>query len=151
MNATNLHTTLAVTTLVGIAHIVCGIAAIYVPNVLNVAPLSGLHQLGEYLSWPQQSEGFLLLLVGALAVIASQLQFAMRVLLLIPQQLVLLLQIWSISTALVTGHYPDGYIPAGGPWFILTDQIWAWILIISHSLWLAAYIYQGARGDGRTG
>lgn len=67
-----------------------------------------------------------------------------RAFLFAPQELLLLIQIWSISVALISGHYPDGYVPLGGAWFILADQVWAWVLAVSHSAWLAAFMYGGA-------
>ena len=140
--------TIAVTTIVGIAHIICGIAAIYVPDVLDVSPMAGLHDLIALAGWPSYAGGLVLLIVGSLAVFASGMRFVWHVTLLMPQQFLLTLQVWSISVALVTGVYPDGYVPIGGPWFILTDQIWAWMLTVSHSVWLTAYIYQGLRQDG---
>jgi hypothetical protein len=66
-----------------------------------------------------------------------------------PQQVLLILQIVAISFALIFGEYPDGYRPVGGAWFILADQVWAFLLAVSHSLWLAALLYGGGR-IGRT-
>jgi hypothetical protein len=135
--------TLAVTTLVGIAHIICGIAVLVDPVALNVTPLAALASMDNPLL-----AGVMLIVVGILAVLACNMAFAMNVLMLLPQQALLILQIWSISTVLITGQYPDGYLPSGGSWFILTDQIWPWLLTVSHSGWLAAFIYQGVRGGG---
>jgi hypothetical protein len=64
-------------------------------------------------------------------------------LLFLPQQVLLLATIWTITIALIEGKYPDGYIPQGGAWFILTDQIWTWLMAVSHSIWLAAFLYGG--------
>jgi hypothetical protein len=135
--------TLAVTTLVGIAHIICGIAVLVDPVALNVTPLAALAGMDNPLL-----AGVMLIVVGILAVLACNMAFAMNVLMLLPQQALLILQIWSISAVLITGQYPDGYLPSGGSWFILTDQIWPWLLTVSHSGWLAAFIYQGVRGGG---
>jgi hypothetical protein len=135
--------TLAVTTLVGIAHIICGIAVLVDPVALNVTPLAALANMDNPLL-----AGVMLIVVGILAVLACNMAFAMNVLMLLPQQALLILQIWSISAVLITGQYPDGYLPSGGSWFILTDQIWPWLLTVSHSGWLAAFIYQGVRGGG---
>lgn len=140
--------TLAVATLVGIAHIICGLTAIWQPGTLNVTQLAGFNNFVIASGLPLNAGGWILLFVGALAVVASYGRFALHVTLLLPQQFLLCLQIWSISQVLITGVYPDGYIPVGGPWFILTDQIWAWLLIVSHSAWLAAFIYQGMKGNG---
>jgi hypothetical protein len=135
--------TLAVTTLVGIAHIICGLAVLVDPVALSVTPLATL----TYLDNPTFA-GTLLVMVGVMAVYACNMTFAMNVLMLLPQQALLILQIWSISAVLITGQYPDGYLPSGGSWFILTDQIWPWLLTVSHSGWLAAFLYQGVRGYG---
>jgi hypothetical protein len=140
--------TLTVTTLVGMAHIICGIAVVFTPGALQVTPLVGLYDILIWAGYAPKLGAFILILVGLMAVYAANAKFAMRVTLLIPQQLLLFMQIWSISTVLVTGVYPDGYMPTGGSWFILTDQIWPWLLTASHSAWLAAFIYQGVRGSG---
>jgi hypothetical protein len=146
MMIVNANKTLTVATLVGIAHIVCGIAAIYQPGTLVVTQLNGIHEIITSFGYPPVFGGYTLLIVGIMAVYAGRADFAESVALLLPQQFLLCLQIWSITVVLSTGQYPDGHVPAGGPWFILTDQIWAWILTVSHSVWLAAYIYQGLRG-----
>jgi hypothetical protein len=140
--------TLAVTTLVGLAHIVSGLTAFLVPAALYVTPLAGFADLTRYFGVEDHFACAILIAVGVLAVFASQTAFAYRVLLLMPQQVLLLIQIWSITVALSTGAYPDGYIPTGGGAFILNDQIWPWLLTIAHSAWLAAFIWQGVRDGG---
>jgi hypothetical protein len=147
MMTENANKTLTVATIVGLAHIVCGIAAIYQPGTLVVTQLNGLSDMVAYLGYQSAVGGYILLFVGALAIYAMRTQFALKVTLLLPQQFLLCLQMWSISVVLATGVYPDGHIPLGGPWFILTDQIWAWLLTCSHSVFLAKYIYQGMRGN----
>lgn len=140
--------TLAVTTLVGMAHLVSGLIALKVPAALGVTPLAGFDHFAHSLGIGSQVSAYILIIVGILAVIASTYTFPYRVFLLIPQQLVLLLQVWSISLAMASGRYPDGYIPVGGGAFILNDQIWPWLLTVSHSAWLAAFIYYGVRDSG---
>lgn len=135
--------TLAVTTLVGIAHIICGITVYFAPVAFRVTPLSGLYDFSQWIGIGSQGGAFILLLVGILAVLARNFNYLACIVLLLPQQGLLLFQIYSISAVLVTGHYPDGYLPLGGSWFILADQIWPWLLTVSHSAWLAAFIYQG--------
>jgi hypothetical protein len=34
---------------------------------------------------------------------------------------------------IVSGQYPDGYIPVGGSAFILTDQIWLLAIVVAHT------------------
>jgi hypothetical protein len=136
--------TLAVTTLVGIAHIVCGLIVLYLPGAIEVTQLNGIYDL----TGSARSGAYLLILAGVLAIMARSFGFVTCVVLLVPQQFLLVLQIWSISVVLATGVYPDGYAPVGGAWFILTDQIWPWLLTISHSVWLTIFISQGLRGHG---
>jgi hypothetical protein len=39
----------------------------------------------------------------------------------------------SAVTTIVSGQYPDGYIPAGGSAFILADQIWLLTIVAAHT------------------
>jgi hypothetical protein len=136
--------TLAITTLVGIAHIICGIAVLVQPLALDVTPLSTL----EHITRDARDAGLLLIGVGALAIMARGLKLKHCVLMLMPQQILLLFQLWSISEVLITGTYPDGYKPVGGAWFTLADQSWTWLLTISHTAYLAGLIIRGVRGGG---
>ena len=54
--------------------------------------------------------------------------------LLAPQQILLLSHLMSIEMALFSGHYADGYIPKGGAYFIFADQIWLLMVIAFHTL-----------------
>lgn len=146
--------TLFVAMLVGLAHIISGIAIIVSPYSVNVTPLASLDIVASSLGYGSGFVGMTLVGAGFMAVIGGNLDLALprwvHAALFIPQEILLLLQLGSISVALVQGTYPDGYVPQGGPWFILTDQIWAWVLAVSHSIWLAAYIWGGpTRGDRR--
>jgi hypothetical protein len=143
--------TLFIALLVGIAHIVCGIMVFIVPNAAFAAPISALVDISMYFGvFGTGVIGATIFIAGVMAVVGSTASFSMRVHvgLFIPQQILLMLQLYSISAALVSGHYPDGYVPVNGAWFILTDQIWAWILAVSHSCWLAALILRGEQGGG---
>lgn len=142
---------LFVAMLVGLAHIVSGIAVFIAPSALTVTPLASLHHFALSMGYTGGFVGTTLIAAGAMALIGANLNIALprtvHTLLFAPQQTLLLLQIYTISMALIEGHYPDGYTPAGGAWFILADQIWAWILAVSHSLWLAGFLY-GDRPNG---
>lgn len=142
--------TLAVTTIVGLAHLMSGIVALASPAALYVTPLAGFVDLTKMAGLSHNMAGVILIVVGFAAIAASRFSFRGRILLLIPQQALLLMQIWSISLAMASGVYPDGYIPTGGGAFVLNDQIWPWLLTISHSAWLAAFIWHGVRRDGVT-
>jgi hypothetical protein len=140
--------------MVGIAHLISGIAVLVTPEVLRVTPLASLAHFADYIGYP--SGGFAasaLIGAGLMAIIGANLICAPRFahgILFLPQQVLLLLQVWTITVALIEGHFPDGYIPVGGAWFILTDQIWAWLLAVTHSIWLTAFLYGGrASGSGR--
>jgi hypothetical protein len=143
--------TLFVGLLVGLAHIISGIAVMADTAALNVTPLASLHSLAEWLGYDKGGfVGATLLLAGLMAVVGGNLKAAtpkiVHGVLFLPQQTLLMLQIWTITVALVEGRYPDGYIPLGGAWFIVTDQIWAFVLATSHSIWLAAFLYGDRRG-----
>jgi hypothetical protein len=144
--------TLFVALLVGVAHVISGIAVLVNPDSLSVTPLSALHWATQAGGYSHVGAGTFLILAGLLAIVAAShgMMWASRAIvaaMFAPQELLLLLQIYAICTALATGVYPDGYKPTGGAWFILTDQIWAWVLAVSHSLWLAAYLYGGRNGN----
>ena len=145
--------TLFVGLLVGLAHIASGIAVLVSPAALNVTPLGELEDIAHLLGAGHGFAGAILVGAGLMAVIGGSRGVhaprLVRAVLFTPQQVLLLLQLWSISEALILAHYPDGYAPQGGAWFILADQSWAWMLAVSHSVWLAAFIYGGAaRGSG---
>jgi hypothetical protein len=154
MEASLVTKTLFVGLLVGVAHIISGIAVLVVPESLNVTPLAALQHFALYLGYDKG--GFaaaVLLAAGGMAVLGANLRAVphyMHAVMFLPQQALLFMQIWTITFALIVGRYPDGYIPQGGAWFILSDQIWAWVLAVSHSLWLAAYLYGGRNGDSNT-
>jgi hypothetical protein len=133
--------------LVGIAHIISGVAVMITPEALGVTALASLVHLAEWLEYTNGFVAAVLIGTGIMAVIGAQLNLALprkvHALLFLPQQVLLLATIWTITIALIEGKYPDGYIPQGGAWFILTDQIWTWLMAVSHSIWLAAFLYGG--------
>jgi hypothetical protein len=145
--------TLFVAWLVGIAHIVCGAGVLAAPGAIEVTALASLHDVGAWLGLSPWPLGWFLVIAGVLAVYGSTSRIMHRsahFAIFIPQQFLLVLMIWSITVALVTGRYPDGYIPPDGGYFISTDQAFAWILGVSHSLFLAAYLYGGGRSGSNT-
>lgn len=145
--------TLFVGLLVGIAHVASGLAVMVEPLALTVTPLAALHTGVTWLGWSPRVAGVALIFAGLMAVLGSRTVFMIphrvRVALFVPQQILLVLMMWTILWSVITGTYPDGYSPAGRGWFIEGDQIWAFILAMSHSAWLAAFLY-GGRGEGAT-
>jgi len=145
--------TLFVAWLVGIAHIVCGVGVLAAPGALEVTALASLHDIAEIVGISTWPIGWFLVVAGAMATYGATSRFMSRgshLLWFSLQQFLLLLMIWSITEAIITGRYPDGYIPPDGGYFVSTDQAFAWILGVSHSLFLAAYLYGGGRSGSHT-
>lgn len=138
--------------LVGLAHIASGIAVLIAPGALLATPMDFIGTISNYLGFKNGFPGALLLCIGTVAVVAATHPMSMRTraIMFAPQQALLLLQIIAISIALVYGEYPDGYQPVGRAWFILADQVWAFLLAISHSIWLAALLYGGGERGRNT-
>jgi hypothetical protein len=141
--------------LVGLAHILSGIAVLVTPLALSVTPLAGLDHFADYMGYTKG--GFVaatLIGAGLMAVVGSNIRYMPRLwhsVLFFPQQALLILQIYTITIALIEGKFPDGYIPQGGAFFIMADQIWAFLLAASHSIWLAAFLYGGRSRSGSVG
>jgi hypothetical protein len=147
--------TLFVAWLVGLAHIGAAIGVLNAPGALQVTALASLHDIGNYLSLSSDAIGWGLFVAGVMAVAGSMTTRALprvaHLILFAPQQILLLLMIWTITEAVIVGRYPDGHVPLGGGFFTATDQMFAWVLGVSHSLFLAAYLYLGgARGNSST-
>jgi two-component sensor histidine kinase len=121
---------------IGLIHIIGGIAVLCAPQAAHVSQLSGLMRL-----LPQPvAIAIGLILVGVMAVAARLMKMSeqMRVALIAPQQIVLLIQFIGISVAAWNGAYPDGYVPVPGDWqaslwFILGDQAALLVLCLSHT------------------
>ena len=143
--------TLSVAFLVGLAHLLAGIAVVVEPAALLVAPFASLRDVEIALGFDAPVAGAVMMVAGAMAMAGVSNSFygsrALACVLLAPQQILLLLQLWSISVSLGRGQYPDGYIPVGGGWFLLTDQVFAFVLAVSHTVWLAIHLW--GRRDGR--
>lgn len=144
--------TLFVGLLVGLAHIASGLAVFIAPSAMAVTPLEAIRAVANYMGYTNGFAGSILFGVGTMAVIAATQTCSLRTraIMFAPQQLLLVLQIIAISFALITGEYPDGYKPVGGAWFILADQVWAFLLAISHTLWLTVLLYGGGESGRPT-
>jgi hypothetical protein len=121
--------------LIGIIHIVGGIAILIDPKASYITALDGLAAL------PPLPTALILLLVGALAVAARTglVPRSWEKPCIIPQQAVLLVQLVGVIGAVFAGRYPNGHMPiAGDYWasaaFILSDQL-PWIMLcMSHTV-----------------
>jgi hypothetical protein len=121
--------------LIGIIHIVGGISILIDPEASHVTALDGLNAL------PPLPTALVLLLVGALAVAArsSLVPRSWEKPCIIPQQMVLLVQLMGVIGAIYAGRYPNGHMPIEGDYlasaaFILSDQL-PWIMLcLSHTV-----------------
>jgi hypothetical protein len=50
------------------------------------------------------------------------------------QQVLLIIHFFSAAIAIFFGHYADGYVPAGGSYFIAVDQSWLIMITIWHTI-----------------
>lgn len=120
--------------LIGVVMVFCGVAVVQTPEAAKVSALAGLVRLTPH-DIDTDMLGMVLISCGSLAVLSASLctvMLAVRILLLIPMQIVIVVQQWSIGFAILTGTYPDGYVPMGGrcsmlfnigSCFIFTDQL----------------------------
>jgi hypothetical protein len=79
----------------------------------------------------------ILIVTAVLAVIPYMIREPRRswfMLLILPQQCLLLMHFVSAGVAIMAGHYHDGYVPSGGSAFIFADQIWLLMVVIVHTL-----------------
>lgn len=123
---------------IGVAavHILTGLDILisnYPEAVVRTTPLS----LIQFVVGGPYAIAFLLILAGALAIVPfcmlvlSRMTFILFVAL---QQVLLLSHAGSVVWAVLTGHYPDGYVPVGGTFFIFADQIWLLMLVVFHTI-----------------
>lgn len=147
--------------LVGVAHVVMGISAWVEPSALKVTQLAALEVMLAWAGFSYVGAAAILFATGILAMFGASNHHHpnARIWLFMPQEILLLIQIWSIYWVFSTGIYPDGYMPAGKAWFILSDQFLTWLVAASHTIWLAAFIIQPTartppmkvEDDGRVG
>ena len=79
---------------------------------------------------------FILVITAVLAVIPYLMRKPRRIwfmLLILPQQCLLLMHFVSAAIAIISGHYHDGYVPNGGSAFIFADQIWLLMVVVVHT------------------
>lgn len=139
--------------LIGLAHLVSGIAVWMEPTSLNVTQLASFASLMAWAGVDTMGAGLVLVLAGVMAILASGggLPAWARGVLFLPQQLLLILVVVAVYGVFFSGVYPDGYTPVGGGWFILSDQFLVWVCALSHTVWLSALVLGGltsARAGG---
>jgi hypothetical protein len=118
---------------VAAAHALSGVAIFAgAESVLKTTPL---YILGLIVHNPI-NVAFILVISAVLAVIPYLMRQPGRIwfmLLILPQQCLLLMHFVSAAIAIISGHYHDGYVPDGGSAFIFADQIWLLMVVVVHS------------------
>jgi hypothetical protein len=121
---------------IGLIHVIGGIAVLLAPQAAFVSQLSGPMMLLPH----PIAIAMGLILVGVMAITARLMRMSerMRVALIAPQQIVLLIQLIGVIGAAWNGAYPDGYVPVPGDWwasfwFIIGDQAALVVLCLSHT------------------
>jgi hypothetical protein len=124
---------------IGLAHVVGGVAALVAPQAAQVSGLAGMTMMGS----PAPFTSFILVTVGAMAVgsrFCPANQDATRAL-VAPQQLLLTVQLAGVIVAIYQGAYPDGYRPTdewwSSMWFILADQSPLIAMCMAHTIEVA--------------
>jgi hypothetical protein len=119
---------------VAAAHTLSGVAIFAgAESVLNTTPL---YILGLIVQNPI-GVAFILIIAAVLAIIPYFMREPRRswfMLLILPQQCLLLMHFVSAGIAILNGHYHDGYVPNGGSAFIFADQIWLLMVVVVHTL-----------------
>lgn len=111
------------------AHLVSGTLILLGLGVSSIHTTS-LALIGSATNFNPGAVGVLLVSTAVLAAIPFAVTTSREafVLCIAPQQVLLVLHCFSILLAFMSGHYPDGYTPEGGGFFILIDQI-AWVTL----------------------
>jgi hypothetical protein len=125
---------------IGLIHVINGFSALVAPRAALVTGLYGLSLTG---STPWQVV-ISLIVVGAIAIAGRLMALRtssdrlLRTSMVVPQQVVLLVQAIGICFAIWKGAYPDGYVPAtrlsASRWFIFSDQAPLLVLCLSHAV-----------------
>jgi hypothetical protein len=119
---------------VAAAHALSGVAIFAgAGSVLKTTPL---YLLGLIVQNPI-NVAIIVVVTAVLAIIPYLMREPRRswfMLLILPQQCLLLMHFVSAGLAIMSGHYHDGYVPNGGSAFIFADQIWLLMVVIVHTL-----------------
>jgi hypothetical protein len=119
---------------VAAAHALSGMAIFAgAESVLKTTPL---YLLGSIVHNPTIAAS-ILIATAVLAIIPYLTREPRRswfMLLILPQQCLLLMHFVSAVLAIMAGQYHDGYVPSGGSAFIFADQIWLLMVVIVHTL-----------------
>ena len=120
---------------VGVAavHFLSGIVILINAKALHTTPLSLLSYVLSERPW---AISFVLIATSILAVLPFVLKpqnHLVFMLLVAPQQILLVAHFASAFLAIMFGQYPDGYTPDGGSAFIFVDQVWLLMVVVLHT------------------
>jgi len=121
---------------VAIVHLVTGLA-IWLGNASYALHTTPINLISIAFGNSPSTVGSVLIITALLALIPFLVKEPNRGLLvacIFPQQVLLFLHLFSIFGALITGHYPDGYVPNGGSIFIFIDQLWLMTIVFWHTM-----------------
>ena len=141
---------------VGVAavHFLSGIVILINAKALHTTPLSLLSYVLSERPW---AISFVLIATSILAVLPFVLKpqnHLVFMLLVAPQQILLVAHFASAFLAIMFGQYPDGYTPDGGSAFIFVDQVWLLMVAVvftSLNFYVEARIVGGSHSVGPEG
>lgn len=122
--------------LVAIVHLASGLD-IWLSHANYALHTTPLHLIAVAFGNSSTAVGLVLIITSILAFIPFLIKNASRGMLvyfIFPQQVLLFLHLFSVLGALITGHYPDGYMPEGAANFIFNDQIWLTGIVFWHTI-----------------
>lgn len=115
-----------------VVHSIWGILLLFSSAPLHTTPLAESPSSNRFLA------SFIYLgssLLASLSFVFRRLETnILGLLMVIPQQYLLMLSAFTGVLCGIRGQYPDGYVPAGGALFIWSDQAWAIVGMFAHTL-----------------
>lgn len=134
--------------LVAISHLAIGLM-VWLGNVEPALHTTQMDLISKIFNYNPMTVGLVFAISAIMAAIPFIETYPRRrgLLLVIPQQVILLIQAVSILLALWNGHYPDGYVPKSGSNFIFVDQLMLLTLIVWHTLeyYLTMFVFINER------
>src|SRR5262245_2381150 len=118
---------------VAIVHFSSGVVILINAKALQATPLSLLAHVLSERSWAISLVLMATSILAMLPFILKTKNHLVFMLLVAPQQILLLAHFMSASLAIIFGQYPDGYAPGAGSDFIFVDQMWLLMVVVLHT------------------
>jgi hypothetical protein len=118
---------------VAIVHFSSGVVILINAKALHTTPLSLLAHVLSERSWAISFVLMATSILAALPFILRTKNHLVFMLLIAPQQILLMAHFTSAFLAIMLGQYPDGYAPDGGAAFIFVDQMWLLMVVVLHT------------------